>query len=52
LEHNFGHGKRYLAAFLLGLNLLAFLFHMVLEWSDDKYALQRQAVTRHQAFFQ
>ena len=27
IEHNFGHGKRYLAAFLLRLNLLAFLFH-------------------------
>jgi hypothetical protein len=36
LEHNFGHGKQYLAAFLLSLNLLAFLFHTVLEWSDDK----------------
>jgi hypothetical protein len=31
LEHTFGHGKRYLAAFLLSLNLLAFLFHPVLE---------------------
>src|SRR5215475_2558171 len=29
LEHNFGHGKQYLSAFLLSLNLLAFLFHTV-----------------------
>jgi len=36
LEHNFGHGKQYLSAFMLSLNLLAFLFHTVLEWSDDK----------------
>jgi hypothetical protein len=36
LEHNFGHGKRYLAAFLLSLNLLALLFHTVLQWCDDK----------------
>jgi hypothetical protein len=36
VEHNFGHGKQYLAAFLLSLNLVAFLFHTVLEWSDDK----------------
>ena len=51
LEHNFGHGKRYLAAFLLSLNLLAFLFHTVLEWSDAKYALLRQMLARRQTFF-
>jgi len=51
LEHNFGHGKRYLAAFLLSLNLLAFLFHTVLEWSDPKYALLRQTLARRQTFF-
>jgi hypothetical protein len=34
LEHNFGHGSQHLASFLLSLNLLAFLFHTVLEtWS-------------------
>ena len=52
VEHNFGHGKQYLAAFLLSLNLLAFLFHTVLEWSDAKYALLRQVLARRQAFFQ
>jgi hypothetical protein len=36
LEHNFGHGKQSLSAFLLSLHLLAFLCHTVLEWSDDK----------------
>jgi hypothetical protein len=46
LEHNFGHGKQYLAAFMLSLNLLAFLFHTVLEWSDDKYALLRRVLAR------
>ena len=51
LEHNFGHGKQYLAAFLLSLNLLAFLFHTVLEWSDDKYALLRRVLARRQTFF-
>jgi len=51
LEHNFGHGKQYLAAFLLSLNLLAFLFHTVLEWSDDKYALLRQVLASRQTFF-
>jgi len=51
VEHNFGHGKQYLSAFLLSLNLLAFLFHTVLEWSDDKYAILRRVLTRRQTFF-
>jgi hypothetical protein len=51
IEHNFGHGKKFLAAFLLSLNLLAFLFHTVLEWSDTKYALLRHVLARRQTFF-
>lgn len=51
IEHNFGHGKRYLSAFLLSLNLLAFLFHTVLAWGDDKYALLRKTLARRQTFF-
>jgi hypothetical protein len=51
VEHNFGHGKQYLAATMLSLNLLAFLFHTVLEWSDGKYALLRQVLARRQTFF-
>lgn len=51
LEHNFGHGKQYLSATLLSLNLLAFLFHTVLEWSDEPYALVRQKLARRQTFF-
>ena len=50
-EHNFGHGQQYLAAFLLSLNLIAFLFHTVLEWCEDKYALLRQVRARRQTFF-
>jgi hypothetical protein len=52
LEHNFGHGKQYLAATMLSLNLLAFLFHTVLEWSDERYAILRQVLTRRQTFFE
>jgi len=52
LEHNFGHGKQYLAATMLSLNLLAFLFHTVLEWSDERYALLRQVLSRRQTFFE
>src|SRR5713101_859751 len=52
LEHNFGHGQQYLSAFMLSLNLLAFLFHTVLEWSDDQYALLRRVLARRQTFFE
>ncbi len=52
VEHNFGHGQQYLAAVMLSLNLLAFLFHTVLEWSDDTYALLRQVLARRQTFFE
>jgi hypothetical protein len=52
LEHNFGHGKQYLSATMLSLNLLAFLFHTVLEWSDERYAVLRQVLARRQTFFE
>ncbi len=52
LEHNFGHGKQYLAATMLSLNLLAFLFHTVLEWSDEAYTLLRKVLARRQTFFE
>jgi hypothetical protein len=51
LEHNFGHGQQYLASFLLTLNLLAFLFHTVLELVDAKYRLLRQTLVTRQTFF-
>jgi hypothetical protein len=52
LEHNFGHGKQYLSATRLSFNLLAFLFHTGLEWSDEKYALLRHVLARRQTFFE
>lgn len=52
LEHNFGHGSQYLASLLLSLNLLAFLFHTVLDLVDEKYRLIRQALRTRQKFFQ
>ena len=52
LEHNFGHGQQHLAACLLTLNLLAFLFHTVLHLTDLAYQqIRHQRVTR-QGFFQ
>lgn len=51
LEHNCGHGTQSLAAFLLSLNLLAFLFHTGLEWSAEQYAVRRRVLARRQTFF-
>ena len=52
LEHNFGHGRQYLASLLLTLNLLAFLFHTVLDWVDEKYQLLRKTLRTRRTFFQ
>jgi hypothetical protein len=51
-EHNFGHGKQFLAQTLLSLNLLAFLFHTVLELLDARCALIRRTFPRRDTFFQ
>ncbi len=51
LEHNFGHGKENLSNLLLTLNLLAFLFHTVLEFFDKRYALVRATLPRRDRFF-
>jgi hypothetical protein len=51
LEHNFGHGKQHLSSLLLTFNLLAHLFHTVLELVDDKYRLVRQTLSSRQIFF-
>jgi hypothetical protein len=52
IEHNFGHGSQYLASLLLSLNLLAFLFHTILDLLDEQYRAIRQALGRRQTFFQ
>jgi hypothetical protein len=51
LEHNFGHGKRNLSNLLLSLNLLAFLFHTLLELYDPRYQLIRKTLARRDRFF-
>lgn len=52
IEHNFGHGKQYLSSLLLSLNLLAFLFHTVLDLLNEQYHAVRQTLGRRQTFFQ
>ena len=51
LEHNFGHGKKHLAAVLTSLNLLAFLLHTALGWLDEPYRLVRARLSSRQTFF-
>ncbi len=52
LEHNVGHGQHHLAAVLLSLNLLAFLFHTVLDLVDDTYRAIRDKLRTRHTFFQ
>ncbi|OQW95019.1 MAG: hypothetical protein BWK79_03875 [Beggiatoa sp. IS2] len=51
-EHNYGHGKHFLAVLLAVLIILAFLIHTVLEWMDSKYRLLRQKSPSRQRFFE
>jgi hypothetical protein len=51
-EHNFGHGKSFLAQTLLSLNIIAFLFHTVLELLDEQCAWLRKTLPRRDMFFQ
>jgi hypothetical protein len=51
LEHNFGHGKKYLSAILAAMNILAFLFHTMLEFMDRKYRLLRKIIGARKHFF-
>jgi len=52
LEHNFGHGKKHLATLLATMNVLAFLFHTMLEFLDEKYQWLRKAFGARKRFFE
>jgi hypothetical protein len=52
IEHNFGHGSQHLSPLLLSLNLLAFLFHTVLDLVYEQYRAIRQTLGTRQRFFQ
>lgn len=51
LEHNFGHGQNKLCEFLLSLNLLAFLFHTVLDLVNSTYQKIRELLVTRTTFF-
>jgi hypothetical protein len=51
LEHNFGHGKEHLSSLLATLNILAFLYHTFLSFTDENYRLIRAELPTRQTFF-
>jgi len=44
LEHNFGHGKKYLSHNMYLLTMLAFFFHQIFELTDPAYQLCRRSL--------
>jgi hypothetical protein len=51
LEHNFGHGKKFLAMTLATLNLLAFAWHSILDCLDPAWRAAREASGKRTRFF-
>ena len=51
LDHNFGHGNKFLSNTLLTLNLVAFLAHTFLEFVDTKYKSVRSVLSARKTFF-
>jgi hypothetical protein len=51
LEHNFGHGKKHLSSLLAAMNILAFLYHTFLSFTDEHYRLIRAHLPTRKTFF-
>lgn len=51
LEHNFGHGQRYLSNNFFTLNLLAFYIHQILELCDSGYQYCRSKFSSRQEYW-
>jgi hypothetical protein len=51
LEHNFGHGKQFLAMILATFNLLAFAWHSVLDLLEPPWQAAREAAAKRTRFF-
>jgi hypothetical protein len=52
LEHNFGHGAKHASEIFFLLNILAFQFHTILEYADEKYRRARSAHYTRKVFFE
>jgi len=51
LEHNFGHGKKYLAQIFAAMNLLAFAFHTVCDCLEIQWTQAREIIAKRTRFF-
>jgi hypothetical protein len=51
LEHNFGHGEKFLAKTLAALNLLAFAWHSALDLLEPPWQAAREAAAKRTSFF-
>ncbi len=51
LEHNFGHGKQYLAKTFAALNLLAFAWHTLLDLVEPPWKAARDKIAIRTGFF-
>jgi len=51
LEHNFGHGKKFLAMILAAFNLLAFAWHSVLDLLEPPWQAAREVAAKRTRFF-
>jgi hypothetical protein len=51
LEHNFGHGQKYLSQLFLTFNILAFLIHTIQELTDAKFQRLYKAIGNRKTFF-
>jgi len=52
LEHNFGHGDKYLSQTLCSLNILTYLFHTIQEFIDEQYIYLRSLASTRMEFFE
>lgn len=52
LDHNFGHGKKNLSSVLATMNILAFAFHTVQDFCNDKYITLRAMIGSRKKFFE
>ena len=52
LEHNFGHGDKYLSQNLCSLNILSFLFHTIQDLYDETYIELRANIGARKRFFE
>lgn len=52
IEHNFGHGKQYLAMMFAAMNLLAFAFHTLCDCLEELWQAARAAKGSRRRFFE